>query len=128
MKGVSSGCPGVAAGTPLGTPQRWFDPCAFIRAPQGMIGNVGRNTLDGPGVLTVDMSLAKDTGLRVLGEGGAVQFRAEVFNILNRTNFSRPNRNVFQATGTQAVPATAGQITATDTKGREIQFALKLIW
>jgi hypothetical protein len=128
MKGVSPGCLGVAAGTPLGTPQRWFDPCAFTRPPQGMTGNVGRNTLDGPGVLTLDASLAKDTGLRMLGESGALQFRAEVFNVLNRANFSRPNRSVFRATGTQAVPATAGQITATDTTSRQIQFALKVLW
>ena len=93
-----------------------------------MTGNVGRNTLDGPGVLTLDASLAKDTGLRMLGESGALQFRAEVFNVLNRPNFSRPNRSVFRATGTQAVPATAGQITATDTTSRQIQFALKVLW
>src|SRR5262249_12410267 len=39
MHGVSSGCPGVPAGTPLGTPTRWFDPCAFLRAPMGATGN-----------------------------------------------------------------------------------------
>ena len=84
--------------------------------------------MDGPGVLTVDMSMSKDTGLRMLGESGALQFRTEVFNILNRANFSRPNRSVFRATGTQAVPATAAQITATDTTSRQIQFALKVLW
>ena len=128
MKGVSTGCPGVTAGTPIGTPRRWFDPCAFLRPPTGATGNVGRNILDGPGLLTLDMSLAKDTRFGLLGESGAVQFRAEVFNILNRANFSRPNRNVFTARGTQPVPATAAQITSTDTKGREVQFALKFIW
>src|SRR5206468_3130006 len=33
--GVSKGCPGVAAGTPLGTPDLWYDPCAFSRPAAG---------------------------------------------------------------------------------------------
>ena len=71
----------------------------------------------------------KDTKLRLLGEGGNVQFRAEVFNILNRVNFSRPNLglSVFSAPSATVLP-TAGIITETDAKSRQIQFALKVIW
>ena len=69
----------------------------------------------------------KDTKLRFLGEGGNVQFRAEVFNILNHANFSRPNTGLFSAPSATAL-GTAGQITSTDTASRQIQLALKVIW
>ena len=56
VSGVSTGCSGVAAGTPLGTPDLFFDPCAFSIQPAGFLGNLGRNSLRGPGFATVDFS------------------------------------------------------------------------
>ena len=54
-----------------------------------------------------------------------VQFRAEIFNLLNRANFNTPNLIVFTPTG---VSGTAGAITSTSTTSRQVQFALKLLW
>src|SRR4029077_308564 len=84
--GVSSGCPGVPAGTPLGTPTLYYDPCAFAVPTLGFLGNVGRNTLRGPHFRNLDFSVVKDTPLKYLGEGCKVEFRAEIFNILNPPN------------------------------------------
>jgi len=150
--GVSSGCAGYAAGTPLGTPNLYFDPCAFTLEPIGYEGNVGRNSLTGPGYLNLDFSLVKDTKVKWLGEAGNVQFRAEVFNIINHPNFAQPAREVFaggvgtiaQCSATSGCPAgfqapqsgvglittTASGTAATAASGnsRQIQFGLKLVF
>ena len=108
----------------LGSPNQWFNPAAFLAPPNniGFYGNLGRDTLIGPGLATVDVSLLKDTRLR---EKLNLQFRAEAFNVLNRTNFNTPNAIVFTPSG---VSPTAGVITSTSTASRQIQFGLKLLW
>lgn len=107
-----------------GGPNRYFDPNAFAVPPNGTFGNVGRDTLIGPGLETIDLSLLKDTDLT---ERVKVELRAEFFNVLNRANFNTPNLIVFtQAAGTPAT--TAGIITSTATSSRQIQFGMKLMW
>ena len=108
----------------LGTPSQWFNPAAFLAPPNGsgFYGNLGRDTLTGPGLATWDLSFLKDTSIR---EGLDLQFRAELFNVLNRANFNTPNAIAFTPTG---VSPTAGVITATSTTSRQVQFGLKLIW
>jgi len=108
----------------LGTPDQWFDPNAFLAPPNnsGFYGNLGRDTLIGPGLATWDLSFLKDTRLR---ERLNLQFRAEFFNILNRANFNTPNAVAFTPSG---VSPTAGVITSTSTTSRQIQFGLKLLW
>jgi len=111
----------------LGTPAKWFDPNAFLApantpANAGFYGNLGRNTLIGPGLATWDFSVLKDTRIR---EQLNFQFRAEIFNILNRANFNQPNAVVFTPSG---VSPTAGVITSTTTTARQVQFGLKLLW
>jgi hypothetical protein len=118
----------------------YFDPLAFVLPPltpdcvplvaggasrcsQGVYGNVGRNTLVGPGLATFDMNLLKSTKIR---EGTELQFRAELFNLFNRANFRLPNSSIFSAVNRRN--ATAGRITTTSTSARQIQFALKLIF
>jgi hypothetical protein len=105
-----------------GSPTQWFNPNAFVLPAAGTYGNLGRGTLRGPGLVGVDASLFKDTKLT---EKVAMQFRAECFNVLNHTNFNTPNLTVFSGT---AINPTAGQITATATPSRQIQFGLKLIY
>jgi hypothetical protein len=60
-----------------------------------------------------------------------LQFRAEIFNLLNRANFNTPNLIVFTpptASNPTGVSGTAGAITSTSTTARQVQFALKLLW
>ncbi len=129
-RGCQVGTAGVPAGTPLGTPQLYFDPCAFAIHPLGFVGNVGRNVLRGPGVANLDFSVAKDTALRFLGESGKLEFRAEIFNILNHANFDMPSTASFSALRDVEAPlANAGRITSTGGRtSRQIQFALKILF
>jgi hypothetical protein len=108
----------------LGNPNQWFNPAAFLAPPNnsGFYGNLGRDTLIGPGLATWDFSVLKDTAV---GEKLHLQFRAELFNLLNHANFNTPNAVVFTPTG---VSPTAGVITATSTTARQIQFGWKLLW
>ena len=104
----------------LGTPTRWFDPKAYILPVAGTWGNLGRGVLKGPGLVGLDTSLFKSTKL---SERMNLQFRAEIFNLLNRANFSFPNATVFSG---NSISPSAGLITATATTSRQIQFGLKL--
>jgi hypothetical protein len=108
----------------LGTVDHWFDPRAFSMPLAGTFGNAGRSSLRGPGLFNVDTSLFKRIPLR---ESVTLQFRAEVFNLLNRANFAYPNFVVFQGNSANySYSHSAGQITNTATTSRQIQFALKL--
>jgi len=114
----------------LGTPKQWFNPAAFIAPPAtaGFAGNVGRDTYIGPGLATWDFSVLKDTSIR---ERLSLQFRAEIFNLLNRANFNTPNLIVFTPPTTanpSGLSGTAGAITSTTTSSRQVQFGLKLLW
>jgi len=53
-------------------------------------GNAGRNILVGPGLTSLDFSLFKNIPIRRISERFNVQFRAEIFNILNHANFAPP--------------------------------------
>ena len=108
----------------LGKPSQWFNPNAFLPPPvnSGFYGDLGRNTLLGPGLATWDFSVLKETTLH---ERLGFQFRAEIFNLLNRANFNTPNLIAFTPSG---VSGTAGAISSTSTTSRQIQFGLKLIW
>ena len=91
-------------------------------------GNLGRNTLIGPGVSKLDASVFKNNRIRRISENFNVQFRAEFFNILNHANFASPtdNSTVFDQSG--KLISSAGLITSTQTTSRQIQFAVKIIW
>jgi hypothetical protein len=107
-----------------GGPNQYFNPNAFIVPASGTYGNVGRDTLIGPGMAELDASLLKTTAI---SEKINLQFRAEFFNVLNRANFGTPNTVVFSSASTLPAP-TAGVITSTSTTSRQIQFGLKLLW
>ena len=118
-----------------GTPQQFFNPAAFTAPAYGTLGNLGRDTLTGPGLANLDVSLLKVTQL---GERVRAQFRAEFFNVLNHTNLATPNPVVFSSGPSQGSAAnqtaaavaspTAGVITATATTSRQIQLGLKLLF
>jgi hypothetical protein len=93
--------------------------------PAGVFaGNVGPNTLIGPGISNLDLTLTKKTAVPMLGEEGNLEFRWELFNVFNRPNFSNPNTTVFQATGNPN--PNRGRIQSTRTSSRQMQFALRL--
>jgi hypothetical protein len=108
----------------LGGPNQYFDPNAFIVPAAGTYGYVGRDTLTGPGLAQLDLSLVKSTPL---SEKLRLQFRTEFFNILNHANFATPNTVVFSSASTTPAPA-AGVITSTASTSRQIQFGLKLLF
>jgi outer membrane receptor protein involved in Fe transport len=93
-----------------------------------LMGSGGRNSLVGPRLINFDMSLFKDNPIKRISEAFNVQFRVEVFNALNRSNFNPPVANYVVFDGNGVVIPGAGQITSTATTSRQIQFALKLVW
>jgi hypothetical protein len=84
-----------------------------------ILGNNGRNSLFGPGLVDFDFTAIKDTRIT---ERFKLQFRAEFFNLFNHANFQAPNIDA----GTSTLPSVT--ISQTTTDGRDIQFGLKLIW
>lgn len=113
--------PGRSNNPVVGGPDRYFDASAFALPEPGFYGNLGRNTLIGPGLASTDTSLNRTFWLR---ERISLQFRAEFFNVFNRPNFAIPSqRTVFSSTGRVG---SAGRITSTLSSSRQIQFGLKL--
>jgi len=105
-----------------GNPGQWFNPSAFVLPTAGTWGNLGRSVYEGPAFADTDVSVLKTTAIR---ESVNLQFRAEFFNLLNRSNFGTPNPIVFS--GTSFSPS-AGLITTQATFPRQIQFGLKLVF
>jgi outer membrane receptor protein involved in Fe transport len=93
-------------------------------------GNAGRNIIPGPGLVNLDVSFFKNNPIRRISENFNVQFRAEIFNVLNRANFALPvnpdNTDIFDSSG--ILSDSAGILTSTVTSARLVQFALKVIW
>jgi hypothetical protein len=94
-------------------------------------GNAGRNIMIGPGLTELDFSVFKNNHIRKISESFNVQFRAEIFNILNHANFAPPsvgdgNTDIFDGTGSPN--PIAGALVRTTTTSREIQFAIKFIF
>ncbi|MGA8538519.1 MAG: TonB-dependent receptor [Terriglobales bacterium] len=96
-----------------------------------LLGNSGRNSVVGPGLRDLDFSLFKNTAIPRISDRFNVQFRWEIFNILNHANFNPPPpaaRQIFTAAGAENA-STAGVLAApTATTSRQMQFALKFIW
>lgn len=97
-------------------PQRFFNTGAFTRNLNGTHGNVGRNTLTGPGIIGWDFSALKNFNLA--SDTRFLQLRFEWFNFPNHPNWGNPNTNISSGG--------FGQITGTRTNMRQMQVALKL--
>jgi len=115
--------PGFSGPLVPGTQQRWFNAAAFALPAAGTYGNAGRDILEGPGLLEFDSSLFKSFRIH---ERAGLQFRAEVFDLLNRTNLGLPLITTFTSSG--AVSPSAGLINYTATSSRQIQLGLKMTW
>ncbi|HZP34458.1 MAG TPA: carboxypeptidase regulatory-like domain-containing protein [Candidatus Acidoferrales bacterium] len=133
--------PTVPAASPLAAQCTTF-PGAATPAPAGqvycanLLGNVSRNSIHGPSLINLDLSVLKNFPVKRISEAFNIQFRAEMFNILNRPSFVPPqpgsgdgNSQIFQSDGSPT-GGSVGQMTqyATSTPSREIQFALKFVW
>jgi len=66
---------------------QWFNQSAFVDPPAGTYGNYTRNSIFGPGLEDVDLSLFKNTHIT---ERINTQFRVEMFNLFNRLNLANP--------------------------------------
>ncbi|PYS44599.1 MAG: hypothetical protein DMF71_03020 [Acidobacteria bacterium] len=105
-----------------------FDPSVFVLPAIGSRGSLGRNVIEGPGLVTFDPSLTKSFFLNADGTR-SIQFRTEIFNALNHPNFAIPdvtNLTIFNSATSRNT--SAGQITRTSTPGRQIQFSLRLLF
>jgi hypothetical protein len=96
---------------------KYFDTSAFVTAGN-LWGNAGRNVMTGPGQSNLDLSVTKITPFM---ESRVVEWRAEVFNVLNHPNFGNP-------AGAFSTPATFGQISSTVGNARLIQFGLRIVY
>jgi len=99
----------------------WFNPAAFRLPSPGTFGNLARNSVFGPGLAQIDLSLLKETRIR---ESLNLQVRAEIFNVMNRPNFSQPN-NVFGTGAFGQIFSTLGNTIGMGT-ARQVQLALRL--
>ncbi len=111
----------------------FFNAAAFVNpneVPAGTYGNSGRGLISGPAFVNTDFSVLRNIRLR---ERTSLQFRAEMFNLFNQVNFALPNSYANSAVvnpdGTLANGGAFGRIQSTVSgTGRQIQFALKLLW
>ncbi len=117
--------PGASNNPILGGPDRYWDVNAFELGPLNQRGNLGRNTMIGPGLVNVDFSLVKSFDV---SEGKSLQFRAEAFNAPNHPNFAVPSLRTAFTSATGVPSPTAGIISSTVTRPRQIQFGLKLMY
>ena len=125
------GCPVVNSNYKLNGALNYVKLSCFpFPVPSTRRGNAGRNIIVAPGLSEVDLSLFKNNPILKVSDNFNVQFRVELFNVLNHTNFNPPNNNnqqLYDATGTQL--ASGGILSApTATTSRQLQFGLKLIW
>ncbi len=143
IAGTSQGRPDVVGGCDPYANQNlhglWYNPACFTIQPAGTYGNAGRDSLIGPNLWNLDTALQKDFKITKISEQFNIQFKAEMFNVLNHPSFQNPNGTVFS--GVTATPSnltglgqvgtvngSAGTITATNSQPRQIQFALKVVF
>jgi hypothetical protein len=103
------------------TLKNWFNPCAFAHAQAGELGNANRAPLYGPRFVNTDFSALKNFHIH---EVYTVQFRAEMFNLFNHSQFYLGGGS----TGMQDIssPFTFGVVNGTVNNPRVVQFALRL--
>ena len=97
------------------TELRWFDPSAYAVPAAGFQGTAGRNTLIGPGFKRMDLSLTKRFSVQAV----RIDFRAEMFNLLNWVNFGIPAANISNSN--------VGTITSADDP-RVVTLSLRVNW
>lgn len=107
----------------------WFNTACYMHNLTGQLGNVGKNTIRGPGMLVVNVALSRRFTIH---ERQYMEFRAEAFNLPNVANFA------LSTNSTLMTSALFGQITQTAVTGpattgqagdpRILQMALKYVF
>ena len=119
--------PGCEENPVLGGWERYWDVSCFQLPAVNTRGNLGRNTLIGPGLVSIDASLVKSFPV---GGSRTLQIKIEAFNLPNRANFAVPSGRIaftgVAADGSPVVAPTWGRITSTVTTSRQIQVGAKL--
>jgi Carboxypeptidase regulatory-like domain len=111
------------------TPSRYWNLDAFGEAPPGQFGNVGRNAIQGPGIIGFDAEVHKQFKMPYK-EGHTLQFRFEAFNVMNHPNWAMPSLNILSGAARPGLPGTAahanfGVVTGTAGAMRQLQLGLK---
>jgi hypothetical protein len=104
---------GILRGQPI--PGQTIGP--WQRPGAGQIGDVGRNSLRGPGFFQSDLAVAKRIPIT---ERVAAQFRADAFNVFNKVNLGFPNPSVDASDAGEITALAFGAIP------RQIQFSLRV--
>ncbi len=84
-------------------PGGWYNRLAFVEAPFGSFGNVGRDTAIAPGIFTINAEIHKNFRMP-WNEHHQLQFRAEAFNLLNHPNWGQPNGNILAGNAIPGAP------------------------
>ncbi len=108
------------------TLEHWFNPCAFVDAPLGELGDAPRAPVYGPRFVNTDFSVIKDFPVS-FREGMNVQFRAEFFNLFNHPHFFLPGTSASSMQDADS-PSSFGVVNSTLNDPRFIQLALKVIF
>lgn len=101
----------------------FFDTSAFARVTEVRFGTVGRNTMRGPGVVNMDLSLFRTFKLT---EKFDLQFRAETFNLSNTPQFGNPNGNRNSSNFGKILSTRSGSGRTALARSREFRFGLRL--
>jgi outer membrane receptor protein involved in Fe transport len=117
--------PGFSDNPILGGPDRYWDINAFALPAAGTRGNLGRNTLTGPGLINVDLSMIKSFPL---AGARSIQARIEIFNVFDRANFAVPSGRIAFTNAAGDVSPTWGRITSTVTTARQVQLGVKYLF
>jgi hypothetical protein len=112
VRANATGQPVFGSGTH--TAEEWFNPLAFSAPAPNTFGNLGRNTVYGPGMQTLDAAVGRSFSIN---ESARLQVRLEAFNSLNKVNLGTPNRFVNTAQ--------FGTITESSTPGRQVQISAR---
>jgi hypothetical protein len=94
----------------------YFNTAAFIPNAIGTYGNIGRNSLSGPGLFDIDVSASKS--IPVVKSTNVI-LRADIFNVFNHPNFHNPDGRF--------TDGTFGMITSANDP-RILQFSAKYVF
>ncbi len=107
---------------------------AFAEPTPGTLGNMGRNSLIGPGLFNVDLSLSRSFGLPQLREGVRLTVRADAFNLLNHANLNNPDAFLGSSTFGVALYGRRGRTTGfpavspLNETARQVQLLVRLLF